>query len=146
MSDLPRLTVTQEQIDRWDELYDGAPAERPPRELRLRLPERPTTPCPQVGMEVPDEKCSECDGTGVVPIPEGTRVEAGWWGGWELTSELKSGRRGATTRPAWHPVATATVDEIVRVPATAGPTSDPYWVVTLTDIQPANDYDDGQPV
>lgn len=133
MTDLPHLTVTQEQAA---DLIDGYHV-LGKQGGTLRLPERPTKPCPNHIFYGHD--CPRCGGSGTVhkavPIPEGTRVEVG---GWE---DLGTGEPRV-----WHPVATATVDEIVRVPATAGPTSDPYWVVTLTNIDPANDYDDGQPV
>lgn len=128
MADLPRLTVTQEQAKSIHVGVGGLGASR----CVLRLPERPTMPCPQVGMEVPDEKCSECDGTGWVPIPEGTRVEVGWWG-------LDAGRPLADPND-WHPVATATVTEVTKhitVNMDDDVLGEWTWLVTLTDIEEA---------
>lgn len=135
MTDLPRLTVTQEMM------VSSSPV------VTLRLPERPTMRCGPCGGDGCEYGCAKhghpckyayagpdshrihamCDGTGVVSIPEGTRVEVG---GWE---DLGTGEPRV-----WHPVATATVDQIHDGIETC--------LVMLSDIQPANDYDDGQPV
>lgn len=126
MTDLPRLAVPQDDAD-W--LIDHRNNDLDT--YVVRLPERPTTPCPQVGMEVPDEKCSECDGTGVVPIPERTRVEVGWW------EQVEDGHGYAADE--WHPVATATVAEVT---SGADPNDGDFyvWSVTLTDVEAVADY------
>lgn len=58
--------------------------------------------------------CNYCNGGGAVPIPEGTRVEVGWW---EPTAAV-GGARSRAWDPVgyWHPVAFATLTE-VRVSA-----------------------------
>jgi len=123
----PRLTVTQEQAE---VIFDWYMTHRT-EPLTLRLPERPTMPCPQVGMEVPDEKCSECDGTGWIPIPEGTRVGVGSWEHGEDTMGFWM---------KWHPVATATLTEVHAALADGQPYR---WYVTLSDIKPVEaDHDE----
>lgn len=136
MTDLPRLTVTQEQAA---DLIDGYHV-LGKQGGTLRLPERPTKPCPNHIFYGHD--CPRCGGSGTVhkavPIPEGTRVEVGFIKDWNI-SEPRWQRR-------WHPVATATVAEVREDHANWPRQYRRGWLVTLADIDPVNDCDDGQPV
>lgn len=99
----PRLAVTQEQAQRVAvECHT----------VTLRLPERPTMPCPD-SLHVH-----------AVPIPEGTRVEVGWW-------EHGDDTLGCWMK--WHPVALATLTEVHAALADGQPYR---WHVTLSDIKP----------
>ena len=101
----------------------------------LRLPERPTMPCPVCLGHGRRWRNGQPDGvqcscvTGSIPIPEGTRVEVGWWDVPDDRSEPID----------WYPVATATVDE-VRDESCINPNDccgycPESWNVTLTDVR-----------
>lgn len=135
MSDPPKLVVTREQAKTFGVGVGGLGASR----VVLRLPERPTMRCPVSlrlrGGGIGGQMMTECPTCGAVmpstagphprgvnvSIPEGTRVEVGWW-----SDERNTGR--ITT---WHPVATATLAEVVH----AEPDGPYQYRVTLTDVE-----------
>ena len=94
----------------------------------LRLPERPTMPCPVCLGHGRRWRNGQPDGvqcscvTGSIPIPEGTRVEVGWWDVPDDRSEPID----------WYPVATATVDEVRKHLQDDGLFG---WSVILTDVE-----------
>lgn len=122
----PRLAVTQEQAEQMvcvpkNGQYYSADEWVLPESVTLRLPERPTMPCPDT-LHVH-----------AVPIPEGTRVEVGWWG-------LDAGRPLADP-DEWHPVAFATLAEVRGDGRSGHDYAD--WLVTLSDIKPVEaDHDE----
>jgi hypothetical protein len=67
--------------------------------------------------------CRHCGAQGVVPIPEGTRVQVGWW---DADEPHMLG--------TWHPVAFATLTEVR--PTGTGLGLNNQWLVTLSDIKP----------
>ena len=111
----PRLAVT---IDQAGDIIDGYHV-LGKEAATLRLPERPTMPCPDT-LHVHR-----------VPIPEGTRVEVGWW---ESTAAV-GGARSRAWDPVgyWHPVAFATLTEVHAALADGQPYR---WYITLSDIKP----------
>lgn len=108
----PRLAVT---IDQAGDIIDGYHV-LGKEAATLRLPERPTMPCPDT-LHVHR-----------VPIPEGTRVEVGWW---ELSPSANP--NDWPTDP-WRPVAFATLTE--AAPTGTGLGLNNQWSVTLSDIKP----------
>ena len=122
----PRLAVTQEQAASMRVGVDGLGAAR----CVLRLPERPTMPCF-------DQARVSYDGPGSVPIPEGTRVEVGWWEDW-----WEDWWEAGGVHLRWNPVGFATLaevhDESCLMPHS--PDCCGYcpgeFVITLSDIKP----------
>lgn len=107
MADLPRLAVTPSWAE-WVVLAQGEP-------VVIAMPERPTMPCPVCLGHGRRWRNGQPDGvqcscfTGIVPIPEGTRVEVGWWE--EVPKVLAN---GIAYDWSWRPVATATLAEVTR--------------------------------
>ena len=155
----PRLAVTQEQAE---DIASAFAMKRAWAPVTLRLPERPTMPCPTCegslsvgepgftyyGIPEPGsyEACPDCmDDHGIpdgaVPIPERTRVRV------EYPCDVcdGSGRGSLDGRPqdwlmcgecngkGWHPVALATLTEVHAALADGQPYR---WYVTLSDIKP----------
>lgn len=116
MTDLPRLAVTREQAA--DLLTDDPVSRLMDGTVVLRVPERPTMPC---GV-APDQACEH---EGVIPIPDGVRVEVG---GWEYP--------GTGEPRVWHPVATATVTEVTEDHANWPSHYRRGWHVALSDVEP----------
>ncbi len=144
MSDLPKLVVTREQAKTFGVGVGGLGASR----VVLRLPDRPTMPCPRTldGTPVcqrgwaPDLWCDGCQTQGVVSIPEGERVEVGYpCPDPRHPSPIGGERWHDACDNGWHPVATATLAEVRQhVVVTAdSPVDLPQlpWVVTLTDVE-----------
>ena len=114
----PRLAVTQKQAEVVESVLIGPNGDQ----AVLRLPERPT----MLGESYHHVRA----------IPEGTRVEVGWW-------EHGDDTLGCWMK--WHPVAFAT---LTSVEVDGGPVSDAVapgprpastpasWTVTLSDIKP----------
>ena len=147
----PRLAVTREQAEAFYVVDRGQASRswslrRGP--VTLRLPERPTMPCP--GCEASgswwlcDLECQE----GTWPIPEGARVRI------EYPCNVcdGTGRGSLDGRPqdwlmcgecngkGWHPVAFATLTEVHAALADGQPYR---WYVTLSDIKPVEaDHDE----
>ena len=139
-----RLAVTQEQAE---DIASAFAMKRAWESVTLRLPERPTMPCPCGGEAHPAHALHS---TSSVPIPEGTRVRI------EYPCDVcdGSGRGSLDGRPqdwlmcgecngkGWHPVAFATLaevhDESCLMPHS--PDCCGYcpgeFVITLSDIKP----------
>lgn len=129
----PRLAVTQEQAE---DIASAFAMKRAWAPVTMRLPERPTMPClicrgrrfyskpiaSVSGVHMGQITCRHCGAQGVVPIPEGTRVQVGWW---DADEPHMLG--------TWHPVATATLTEVHAALADGQPYR---WYVTLSDIKP----------
>ena len=111
----PRLAVTQEQAE---DIASAFAMKRAWAPVTMRLPERPTMPCSREHLQH-GKVWSEA---GVTPIPEGTRVQVGWW---DADEPHMLG--------TWHPVATATLTEVHAALADGQPYR---WYVTLSDIKP----------
>jgi hypothetical protein len=111
----PRLTVTQEQAADIDKVSGGFRVYR--GLVTLRLPERPTMPCPDT-LHVHR-----------VPIPEGTEVCIEWV---ELVPNDICGADEIR-----HPVATATLGSVQATTYQTGRTDNtPDHLVTLTNLRP----------
>ena len=118
----PRLAVTQEQAE---DIASAFAMKRAWAPVTMRLPERPTMPCSREHLQH-GKVWSEA---GVTPIPEGTRVQVGWW---DADEPHMLG--------TWHPVATATLTEVHAALADGQPYR---WYVTLSDIKPVEaDHDE----
>ena len=158
----PRLAVTQEQAqqvlvcrddtcpcrdgDLCHYVADGdTPAMRRSWPVTLRLPKRPTMPCPKgtgkpryyQGAIAAWWDCEDCDGSGRVPIPEGARIEVVYPCD---CSEHQPGMRVNTAMCPHNrtggmvPVAFATLTEVK--PVEGYWPDDDYWLVTLSDLRP----------
>ena len=118
----PRLAVTQEQAE---DIASAFAMKRAWAPVTMRLPERPTMPCSREHLQH-GKIWSEA---GVTPIPEGTRVQVGWW---DADEPHMLG--------TWHPVALATLTEVHAALADGQPYR---WYVTLSDIKPVEaDHDE----
>lgn len=118
----PRLAVTQEQAE---DIASAFAMKRAWAPVTMRLPERPTMPCSREHLQH-GKVWSEA---GVTPIPEGTRVQVGWW---DADEPHMLG--------TWHPVALATLTEVHAALADGQPYR---WYVTLSDIKPVEaDHDE----
>jgi len=106
----PRLAVTQKQAEVVESVLIGPNGDQ----AVLRLPERPT----MLGESYHHVRA----------IPEGTRVEVGWWEQGPADRKEPSG-----WRDTWHPVAFATLTEVHAALADGQPYR---WHVTLSDIKP----------
>ena len=116
----PRLAVTQEQAE---DIASAFAMKRAWAPVTLRLPERPTMPYDDPSpLRYHDFRPID------VPIPEGTRVQVGWW---ELSPSANP--NDWPTDP-WRPVAFATLTE--AAPTGTGLGLNNQWSVTLSDIKP----------
>jgi hypothetical protein len=121
----PRLAVTQEQAE---DIASAFAMKRAWAPVTMRLPERPTMPYDDPSpLRYHDFRPID------VPIPEGTRVEVGWWAGLYLGQE--------DWRNEWRPVTYATLAEVRHVlqagiPWTEGRND---YEVALSHIEPAGE-------